>query len=49
MESCRDSGNENSMLLRLLHEEIPSAYKMSLSEGSYSVLEMSTACVDKEF
>ena len=36
------------MLLRLLHEVIPSAYKISLSEGSYSMLEMSIACVDKE-
>jgi hypothetical protein len=38
------SSNENSMKARPLLCVTPSAYNISLSEGSYSLLDISIAC-----
>lgn len=42
--SYADSGNSKSVWASPLDEVIPSAYRMSEGEGSYSILDISTTC-----
>lgn len=42
--SYADCGNWKSVYASPLDEVIPSAYRMSILEGSYSILDISTTC-----